>query len=232
MSKYVLKFTKEGYFRYTSHLDLLRFFKRSLKRANVKLVYSQGFNPHPKIGFAQPLSLGYESEYELLEYETAFPEDEKKMMRGLEVFMPEGLNLLELKEYKEPGKSLASMVTSAQYEIRIPLGEVLQGETAEYILSKCSDFSKEDEIFALKKKKKGREKELVSVNIAQMIRKLEFGIEGEFLKISALLDAGSDSNLSPELLISSLLEYLKFNIARDLIFVKRKKIFFLSGYEI
>ena len=58
MSRYVIKFSKEGNIRYISHLDLLRLFKRSFKRVGIKLQYSQGFNPHPKMSFAQPLSLG------------------------------------------------------------------------------------------------------------------------------------------------------------------------------
>ena len=66
-NKYVLKFTKDGYAKYTSHLDLLRFFKRAFRKSGIALSYSQGFNPHPKLGFAQPLSLGYASSCELLE---------------------------------------------------------------------------------------------------------------------------------------------------------------------
>ena len=70
MSRYVVKFYKEGVLRYISHLDLLRLFKRSFKRVDIKLQYSQGFNPHPKMSFAQPLSLGYDSRGEYLEIET------------------------------------------------------------------------------------------------------------------------------------------------------------------
>ena len=61
MGRYLLKFTKEGNIRYISHLDLLRVFQRAMKRAGISLRYSQGFNPHAKISFAHPLSLGYSS---------------------------------------------------------------------------------------------------------------------------------------------------------------------------
>ena len=66
MSKYVLTFSKSGLIRFTSHLDMLRLFKRGFRRAGIELKYSQGFNPHPRMGFAQPLSLGYLAEAELL----------------------------------------------------------------------------------------------------------------------------------------------------------------------
>ena len=68
MNRYVIKFEKDGYVKYTSHLDILRIFKRSFKKTGLALKYSQGFNPHPKMGFAQPLSLGYSSKCELIEF--------------------------------------------------------------------------------------------------------------------------------------------------------------------
>ena len=46
--RYVIKFSKGGYAKYTSHLDLLRFFKRAFRKTGVDLKYSQGFNPHPQ----------------------------------------------------------------------------------------------------------------------------------------------------------------------------------------
>ena len=64
MYKYTIVFSKTGLVKYISHLDMLRLFKRAFRRAGIELAYSQGFNPHPKMGFAQPLSLGYEAEAE------------------------------------------------------------------------------------------------------------------------------------------------------------------------
>ena len=58
MNRY-MQFSKTGTSCYISHLDLVRVFHRAFKRAGIKLEYSKGFNPHPKMGFAQPLSLGY-----------------------------------------------------------------------------------------------------------------------------------------------------------------------------
>ena len=70
MAKYILTFSKTGTICYTSHLDMMKMFKRVFKRAGIKQSYSQGFNPHPKMTFAQPLSLGYWGLGELLEFET------------------------------------------------------------------------------------------------------------------------------------------------------------------
>ena len=69
--KYIIDFSKTGTICYTSHLDIMKVFKRSFKRAGISIAYSQGFNPHPKMGFAQPLSLGYWGLEEYVEFETA-----------------------------------------------------------------------------------------------------------------------------------------------------------------
>ena len=85
--KYVIKFEKTGVICYTSHLDILKVFKRSFKRADIRLDYSKGFNPHPKMGFAQPLSLGYSGYCEYLEFETIdeskSPEEIISLMRAI-----------------------------------------------------------------------------------------------------------------------------------------------------
>jgi radical SAM-linked protein len=78
--RYMLKFTKEEVIKYTSHLDMVRMFKRAFQRSGIRLVFSAGFNPHPKMILAQPLSLGYTSVGEWLEFETVndqAPEDVK-----------------------------------------------------------------------------------------------------------------------------------------------------------
>ena len=91
--KFIIKFSKSGYAKYTSHLDLLRFFKRAFRKSGVALKYSQGFNPHPKLGFAQPLSLGYSSSCELLEFETADNLNAEDICEAITKEMPEGLEI-------------------------------------------------------------------------------------------------------------------------------------------
>lgn len=228
MAKYVLKFSKEGYFKYTSHLDLLRFFKRSFKRVGIKLNYSQGFNPHPKMSFAQPLSLGYSSIGEILEFETSQDILVEDIKNKLEVIMPEGLKILDCLEYKHEGKALAALTDAAEYMIVLPVGvESLNGKSCEEI---CNDFLSQEHIFAKKKKKKT--KELVDVDIKTKIRELLFLNCDNKIIISAILDAGSISNLSPELLINAIIDFLKLNISRYDIDVMRKKITFTNKFNI
>ena len=66
-------FEKAGNARYISHLDLMRVFQRAFKRAGLPLTHTQGFNPRPSVSIALPLSLGVESQCELLDFELERP---------------------------------------------------------------------------------------------------------------------------------------------------------------
>lgn len=228
MAKYVLKFSKEGYFKYTSHLDLLRLFKRSFKRVGIKLDYSHGFNPHPKMGFAQPLSLGYSSISEYLEFETSQDILVEDIKNKLDSIMPEGLKILGCVEYKEDGKTLAAITETAEYIIGMPFGQdSLKGKTCKEI---CDEFLSQEHIIVKKKQKKS--KELVDLDIKTKIKKLIFSNVNEKIIISASLDAGSESNLSPELLIEAIIKFLQVDVSRYDIDVMRVNIIFNNKFSI
>ena len=224
--KYVIRFQKTGVICYTSHLDIMKVFKRSFKRAGIKLAYSQGFNPHPKMGFAQPLSLGYESLDEYIEFETAendtFSADE--ILEKMRALMPEGLDLLSISEATH-SKTLAANTVAAEYTIEIPLGAAGNRVPVSTDPRKLwQSYMGQDEIMTLKKQKK--KKEPVLVNIRPKIREMVFFPSEDELRIDAVLDSGSDSNLSPELVITTILERFGLDIPRSEIKVTRNKIHF------
>ena len=69
--RYFLEFTKSGLSRFLSHKDLMRHFETLFRIGNINLLMSEGFNPHPRFQFSSALSLGIESECEILEFLTA-----------------------------------------------------------------------------------------------------------------------------------------------------------------
>ena len=64
-----LLFEKTGNAVWSSHLDLMRIFQRAFKRAGLPLTHTQGYNPRPSVSIAMPLSVGVESECELLDFD-------------------------------------------------------------------------------------------------------------------------------------------------------------------
>ncbi len=223
--RYVIKFTKNGYIKYTSHLDLLRMFKRAFKKTELGLKYSQGFNPHPKMGFAQPLSLGYASKCELIEFELNAPQDEKEILTKMQEQMPEGIKLLECKELSPDTKPLAASAEAALYKIWIPT-RLSESE----LKSLLEAYLSQKEITAMKRQKK--KKELKPINIRHMIRAGEILKLGEFAMLEMLLDCGSQSNCSPELVISTFCDFAGIDTPRYEIEVERAKIFFANNLQI
>lgn len=220
MFKYVMTFSKTGTICYTSHLDLMRMFKRAFKKAGIKLAYSQGFNPHPKMGFAQPLSLGYEGLNELMEFETVEDYEPEGLRKTLEALMPEGIDISGCDRLEGMKKTLAAQTDAAEYVIIMPLGKPVE-MTGEEIRD---SYLGQDRIITLKRQKK--KKEPVQVDIKPMIRQLDIRQEGDSLIVTAVLDSGSISNLSPELVITTLQEHLNLEIDRSDMEITRRKIIF------
>lgn len=214
-NRYVIKFSKNGYIKYTSHLDLMRSFKRTFKMAKLGLRYSQGFNPHPKMSFAQPLSLGYSSRYELIEFETNEHLKPVEILDRIDGKLPEGIEVLGCYEFNDNIKSLASISDSAQYKIYIPNNT---------LNDKIDRFLSKSEIKVLKTSKKNREEK--EINIKPMIREYSVSVLGDFTIIDILLDSGSSSNLSPELVIKAMVNQLNINMDRSEIEVERIRLLF------
>ncbi len=91
-------FRKKGRAVFISHLDLMRTMQRVFIRAGVKIRHTEGFNPHPYMNFAMPLSVGVESRCELMEFELAEPADLASLPARLNAVCPEGIEVLEAYE--------------------------------------------------------------------------------------------------------------------------------------
>ena len=86
-----LLFTKTGRARYISHLDLMRTFQRAFARAKIPIKHTEGFNPHPFVSIALPLSVGYSSQCEILEFSLMEGTSHEEVPDRLTAAMPEGV---------------------------------------------------------------------------------------------------------------------------------------------
>lgn len=93
MQDFRVTFSKTDMLIYTSHLDLQRNFVRVFNRAGLNIKCTEGFNPHPKVVFALPLSLGMEGKAELVDFSVNSDEEisEKQLLELLNKNMPKGL---------------------------------------------------------------------------------------------------------------------------------------------
>lgn len=98
ISRYRVRFEKRDALRFISHHDLMRVFELALRRSGLKVAFTQGFNPHPRLSFALALPLGIESFDELVDIDLEHgqdPLDPAQLVQVLSGQMPSGLVLLD-----------------------------------------------------------------------------------------------------------------------------------------
>lgn len=130
-------FRKGGVMQWVSHLDTMRAWERTLRRAGLPLAYTQGFSPHPRIALAAPLPVGFEGERELMDV-WLDPALAPMVVRSrLEPELPPGLEVIDVDEVAERLPSLQSSLRAARYRITFAAGEVeavaLAGRLADFL---------------------------------------------------------------------------------------------------
>lgn len=188
-------FKKTGRMKFISHLDLQRFMIRMIRRSGIPVWYSEGFNPHPYITFALPLSLGFESTYDVMDMrldDDNFPLNET--LRMLKTVMPEGIELIGI---GEPWMK-AGEISFAKYEISFD-------SLDEDIKTKLNSFLALPEILTEKKNKKGKWN---TIDLAPSIKSFEIMDKSIIL----VLASGSANNLNPKLLLEAFEKQCEVNL--------------------
>lgn len=118
-----LTFAKGEPIKYISHLDLVRAWERALRRAQVPLAYSEGFNPQPKITIAAPLPVGFTGRGELMDLVLSRRISPYDLARRLKPHLPPGLEILSIEEVDFDLPSLPSQMRYAEYRVVVESGE-------------------------------------------------------------------------------------------------------------
>lgn len=114
------RLAKRGRMRFLSHLDLMRTIARAFRRAGLRLVYSEGYHPHPLFSFGPALAVGIESEAEY--FDALLQEDpgtEEEVLGRLNPVLPEGLAIRAAGRPALGGRSLAALIEAASYTLWI-----------------------------------------------------------------------------------------------------------------
>ena len=183
-----VKFTREDRVKFLGHLDIMRSFQRCFNRAHIKMIYSEGFNPHQKMNFAQPLGVGVLSRGDYLDAEVEEGQDPLDIMNRMNEKIGEGFKVTECRILEEKAEKCMAALGFADYEIRVNEGRVPD----------ISHFLEAEKAVTLKKSKSG-EKE---VDIKPLVAELSRGDDENMIKMR--LHAGSEDNLNPVLLMQVL----------------------------
>ncbi|MBR3792078.1 MAG: TIGR03936 family radical SAM-associated protein, partial [Clostridia bacterium] len=192
MSNYIIKYSRGEEVKYISHLDFIKFIQRAVRRADLPMLYSQGFNPHPQMAVALPLSVGVTSDCELMRI--GFEEDysENEVKNALNSVLPDGFSIIGVKNCKD-AKIDFSAINRADY--------VCKCEIEDNIIFDIEKFLSSDKILVMKKSKSGIKEADIKPHI-HFIKQLE--IEDDIVTFSMRLDAGNEYNLKPDTVIDAM----------------------------
>lgn len=118
VQKLQIRYAKRGRARFASHRDFSRAFERALRRAGVPMAMSSGFNPHPRVSFANAAPTGAATGAEYLEIGLREAVDADRVRAALDAALPDGLEVLEVVE--APPGALADRLTASQWRITVP----------------------------------------------------------------------------------------------------------------
>ena len=206
-------FEKKGNAVWISHLDLMRLFQRAFKRSGLALTHTQGFNPRPSVSIALPLSVGVESDCEMLDFDLDGDKVANRIVRGkLNDYLLPGIRVIKVYDNGQKLKNLALLdtVVTLEYDNGVP--------------ENCVDALKElfsrEEVLVEKKSKNGVKDE----NIIPMIRALEvYQPDCQTIVLSARICC-QNPTLNPNQMVAAIAKYLP-ELAPDFSVCRRVEVY-------
>ena len=192
-TEYVVRclFERKGNCSYVGHLDLMHIFDRAVRRAEMPILYTQGYNPRPMIVFALPLGVGIHTVGDYVDISLAYEVKAEEFIPKVNAQLPQGVKITKGINIPEPKNSLMSVVTTAKYCIEAP-------DIAKYM-----NMLFEKKEIVTEKKSKGK---LVTTDIRPLLLSTlnkPFDNPDVF---GFYASAGSTSNLRPDVLLNALCE--------------------------
>lgn len=204
-----VRFTRGEEVKFISHLDLMKAFERAIRRADLPIAWSQGYNPHPRMVFGLPLSVGVTSDGEYADFELVRQMEPGEFMTALNASLPEGIRITAAGVKKIKANIMATIM-AADYLLDVFLNETVS--LSEAVLS-VDNMMKMQCIKVMKEgKDSAREIDIrpliLRVKLEEM-KQAPSGYQGfkSAFRVRAEFKAGSAANLRPELFIRALAEH-------------------------
>ena len=198
-----IKFRKYGVMKFIGHLDIMRYFQKVMRRADIPIAFTQGFSPHMIMSFAQPLGVGVTSDAEYFDIELTEPISSERAVEQMNKVNVEGIEIVSFVEIPDDKKcSGMTIVAGAEYAVSLlesnKTSDITRDITDEW-KEKIAAFMAQPEIRIMKQTKRS-EKE---VDIKPMIYDMEVCDN----KVCMFLATGSEQNLKPDLVMKAFLAF-------------------------
>lgn len=232
-----IKFAKEGAMKFIGHLDMMRYFQKVMRRADVDIRYSEGFSPHQIMSFAAPLGVGVTSRGEYVDIEVLSTDSSRKMLHRINAALTEGMEALSYKRLPDSSAAAMSLVAAADYTVCFREG--YEPSNWDDFASGWEEFLKQEQILVMKKTKKGER----ITDIRPWIYKLEMVYDKKACdeekdrseatdpkikidrKIRMRVAAGSAANLKPELVVQAYMESRGQKLGEFALLIHRDEIY-------
>lgn len=218
-----IKFTKTGSMRFIGHLDVMRYFQKAMRRADIKTSYSQGFSPHQIMSFTSPLGIGLSSDAEYLDITLEEADAPQIMADRINAVMNDEIRVKGFTYLKDSAKPSMAALVACDYVIAVKPGKSSPFEEEAFTKEKVHSFMLQDKIEVLKKTKKSEK--LIDIkpgiyNMAGSLKDFQEMTGGEFMENGRLclgrectpvlcyrLASGSVSNIKPGLVLEELCRF-------------------------
>ena len=194
-------YNKIGRSKYISHLDVNRCMQRALKRTHLDIWYTQGFNPHMYLTFPMPISLGFQSLCECMDFRINENISFDEIKERLNAVLPEGIEIT----------SVSTPVMKPEKISKIEYGIILSSENvnSKKLNEDFNIFFSKNKIIVEKKTKKG----ITELDIKPHVQLMSTSeLENGKIKIRALFTAGIMFNINPTLLINAFTSSLSYDV--------------------
>lgn len=216
-----IKFRKQGSMKFIGHLDIMRYFQKVMRRADVNIRYSEGFSPHQIMSFAAPLGVGLTSNGEYLDIETEDGKclgscyDSKSMTDRLNQVMAEDIEVISCRKLQDSSKNAMSIVCAADYTLKFR--QEYQPKDLNEFFERLTDFYSQEHIPIIKKTKKGQKE----MDLKSLIYQLRRDRNGIFMQVSA----GSTENIKPELVMEAFYQKQQWEYPKFAFQIQREEVY-------
>ena len=209
-----IKFRKFGAVRFIGHLDLMRFFQKMIRRAELDIAYSQGFSPHQIMSFAAPLGVGLESNGEYVDVEMHSVTSSADMVQRLNAASVEGIEILSIRQLPENCANAMASVAAAAYTVRFREGREPKADYRKGLPL----FLESEQIPYEKATKKGS----VTLDLKPAIYELRVEEDGS---IYMLVNASSSGNIKPSMVLDAYLSAQNETLKENALLITREDTF-------
>lgn len=211
-----VKFRKYGPVRFIGHLDVMRFFQKCIRRAQIDVAYTGGYSPHQIMSFAAPLGVGLESNGEYMDIEVNSIVSCQDVAEKLNRASVPGIEITSVKILPENAGNAMASVAAASYTVRFREGREPRTELSDAI---TRFLAKEQILITKHTKKSSRE-----VDLKPGIYELTWRNNALYM----LLDASSAGNLKPGLIIEALLAENGERLQENALLITREDTFAMT----